>query len=342
MTLSRLTPIIVPAIEDELRRAIEVSQGPGLEGLCHMLAYHMGWEGEAAGPKAQGKRVRPLLVILCAAASNDTPFLQQTGWQKALPAAATVELIHNFSLIHDDIEDNSPLRRGRPTLWKKWNIAQAINTGDTLFTIAHLATLRLAETTTPDVTLEAVRVVQQTCLHLTQGQYLDIEYATRSELQPSDYWPMVAGKTAALLACCTELGALIADSCRRTSYREFGRLLGLAFQVQDDLLGIWGDAQATGKSTDSDLVEGKKSLPVLYGLHCAGAFAQRWASGPIAPDEVPALARQLETEGARAYAQAEADRLTQEALQALEIATPQGDAGEALYELARKLLKREQ
>jgi geranylgeranyl diphosphate synthase type I len=333
--LKELTITYLPAIENSLRQAVNVTNLPGQEELHFMLAYHMGWQGEGAGPEAQGKRIRPLLVLLCAEACKPA------SWQNALPGAAAVELVHNFSLIHDDIEDNSPLRRGRPTLWAKWGIPQAINAGDALFTIAHLATLGLTETANPTIALEATRIIQQTCLHLTQGQFLDIGYATRNDLTPADYWPMVAGKTAALLACCTELGAVIAGSPDRQAYREFGRLLGLAFQAQDDLLGIWGDVATTGKSADSDLVEGKKSLPVLYGLSYGGEFARRWAAGPIPPAEVPALAARLEAEGARQATQSDADRLTHEALQALTSAQPQGRAGEALHELATKLLRRE-
>lgn len=334
MTLQSLTAIYLPAIEEELRAAIALTNAPRFEELHSMLAYHMGWEGPGAGPGATGKRIRPLLVLLVASACGGS-------WQAALPAAAAVELIHNFSLIHDDIEDDSPLRHGRPTLWKQWGIPQALNTGDTLFTLAHLALLRLEETTSPLVALRAAHILQATCLHLTQGQHLDIGYATRSDLAPGDYWPMVSGKTAALVAACCELGALTAASPAQAHYRNFGRLVGLAFQAQDDLLGIWGEVAATGKSAESDLVEGKKSLPVLYGLSRGGPFAQRWAQGPISPEEVPALAAQLEAEGARQYAEAEANRLTHEALQALEDAYPQGEAGVALRELALKLLKRD-
>lgn len=327
---------MLPAVEDELRRAVADVKAPGMDMLHHMLAYHMGWEGEGAGPSATGKRIRPLLVLLtCAAATGE--------WERALPAAAAVELVHNFSLIHDDIEDNSPLRRGRPTLWKLWGIPQAINAGDALFSLAHLEALRLADTLSVETTIMATRIIQQTCLHLTQGQHLDIAYETRRDLTANDYWPMIGGKTAALLAACTDLGALTANADRaaRENYREFGRLLGLAFQVQDDLLGIWGDAALTGKSSESDLVAGKKSLPVLYGLDQRGPFAARWAAGSIQPEEAITLARQLEAEGARAAAQATADNLTTQALQALDDAQPQGESGEALRELALKLLQRQ-
>jgi geranylgeranyl diphosphate synthase type I len=326
---------MLPAVEVELRRNVETAGQAELAGLRQMLAYHMGWEGEGAGPEASGKRIRPLLVLLCCAAAGG-------DWTHALPAAAAVELVHNFSLIHDDIQDNSDRRRGRLTVWKLWGVPQAINSGDTMFTLAHLAVLRLAETAAPEVVLQAAQWLQETCLHLTQGQYLDISYEHRHDLALTDYWPMVEGKTAALLSTCTRLGALVAGAApaRLEAYRQFGRWLGLAFQAQDDLLGIWGDADLTGKSAASDLLTGKKSLPVLYGLGLRGAFANRWAQGPIAAAEVPALAAQLAEEGGRAYTQEAADRLTNDALQALAQAGPTGEAGVALTSLAKKLLNR--
>ncbi len=336
MTLETLMQAYLPAVEEALKSAVIGVGEAGLDELRTMLAYHLGWEGEGAGPDARGKRIRPLLVLLAAEAAGG-------GWQPALPAAAAVELVHNFSLIHDDIEDNSPLRRGRLTVWKKWGIPQAINAGDTMFALAHLEILRLQETVSPGVALQAVQILQQTCLHLTQGQYLDLSYEDRKNLSEADYWPMVGGKTAALLASCTELGALTAQASPavRQSYRQFGRALGLAFQVQDDLLGIWGQIELTGKSAESDLVTGKKSLPVLYALSRRGNFYQRWMQGPIQPDEVAELAQRLDSEGARDYTQQTADRLTHQALQALQDAQPAGEAGAALYELADLLLKRQ-
>jgi geranylgeranyl diphosphate synthase, type I len=335
MSLQEFIDLYIPEIEAELARVVEQSREPHYHELHKMMSYHMGWEGEGAGPKARGKRVRPLLVLLtCAAAGCD--------WHDALPAAAAVELVHNFSLIHDDIEDNSALRRGRPTVWKIWGLAQGINAGDTMFTLAHMAVLRMEETSTLPNTLKAASILQQTCLQLTQGQYLDISYEDRQDLTIKNYWPMVGGKTAALLANCTKLGALVADVDDQIVhlYYQFGRNLGLAFQALDDFLGIWGDADKIGKSTASDLIEGKKSLPVLFGLEQGGKFSKRWKQGPISPEEVPEVAAQLETEGGREYTKKEADRYTQRALNALHDAQPQGAAGEALSELADKLLKR--
>lgn len=331
-----LTQSMLILVEDELRRAVALAGDPGLEPLRAMLAYHMGWEGEGAGPAAQGKRIRPLLVLLTCAAAGGV-------WEQALPAAAAVELVHNFSLIHDDIEDNSPLRRGRQTVWKRWGIPQAVNAGDAMFTLAHLWLLRLAQSTSAETALAACQILQSTCLHLTQGQYLDLAYEQRRDLQQADYWPMVGGKTAALLAACTGLGALAAGApeARCQAYRLFGERLGLAFQVQDDLLGIWGSAEMTGKSAESDLAAGKKSLPVLFGLEQKGRFFQRWQQGPISLEQAPAVANLLEQEGAHRFTQAAADRLTAEALQALDEAQPRGEAGQLLRDLANRLLQRQ-
>ncbi len=336
MTLiEQFTRIMLPEIENELRKGVALAQGQGLEEFHHMLAYHLGWVGEGAGSEAAGKRIRPLLALLVTAAAGGE-------WRKAIPAAAAIELVHNFSLIHDDIEDHSPLRRGRPTVWKKWGVPQAVNCGDAMFSLAHLVMLRLEETASLAVTLKAVRILQETCLRLTQGQYLDIAYENRLDLSFDAYWAMVSGKTAALLSACTACGALIAgaDPSTQQAYRQFGHSLGLAFQAQDDLLGIWGDTALTGKSVESDLVEGKKSLPVIFGLNQAGLFAKRWAEGPISAEEVGSLASQLAAEGALEYTQNAVRLYTERALQSLNEAQPQGDAGQALVELAQKLLSR--
>jgi len=323
------------AVEQELEKVIERSIGTNYLELKTMLRYHLGWEGEGAGPEAQGKRIRPLLVLLTSQAAGG-------DWIKALPAAAAVELIHNFSLIHDDIQDQSPVRRGRPTLWVKWGVAQAINAGDLMFTQAHISLLNLSNRISSEDVISASQVLHDTCIALTKGQFLDLWNEQEKSIPIDAYWPMVGGKTAALLACCTELGAIVAGAPRerRQAFREFGYKLGLAFQVQDDWLGIWGDADQIGKSTDSDLVSGKKTLPVLYAIQHGRQFAQRWASGPITPSEVPDIARLLVNEGAQDYTMQVANRLTAEALEALEAGSISGEAGAALRALAAKLLER--
>lgn len=336
MTLESFLELYIPAIEIELNHIVSTTKKPGLEELYTMLAYHMGWEGEQVKPESRGKRIRPLLVLLCAAAAG-------SDWKQALPAAASVELLHNFSLIHDDIQDQSDLRRGRKTIWKIWGVAQAINTGDTMFVMAHQSMLSLAKSVSEIVALQALSSFTGACLALTQGQYLDLSYEKRPDLTLDDYWPMIQGKTAALLSCCTELGAITARSEPkvRESYRDFGKYLGLAFQALDDVLGIWGDAILTGKSAHSDLLTGKNSLPVLFGMGLQGPFSKRWVQGNIQPDEINELADQLESEGAKAFAQQKAAELTQQALQYLYDARPTGQAGQALTMLAHRLLKRD-
>ena len=334
MSLSRE---MLAAVETELQRQVARLEELHTREYHEMLTYHMGWTGEGAGPEASGKRVRPLLLLLSAASCG-------ADWRPCLPAAAAVELLHNFSLVHDDIQDNSEKRRNRPTLWKLRGLAQAINAGDGLLVLSNLAITDLIASYPSGTVVRAAQLLHSTCLDLTRGQYLDISYATRTDLSEEDYWPMVSGKTAALLAACCALGALLggADESTQEAYRSFGHYLGLAFKVQDDILGIWGDEALTGKSSASDLVEGKKSLPVLLGLGKKGAFATRWAAGAIDPGEARDLARLLASESAYGSAQGAAEQMTSLALTSLRQADPQGEGGQALIDLANQLLHRAQ
>ena len=324
-------------IELELQRQVARLDQPRTQHFHEMLTYHMGWTGEGAGPEATGKRIRPLLVLLTTASCG-------ADWQNALPAAAAVELVHNFSLVHDDIQDNSPKRRGRDTVWMKWGAPMAINAGDALFVMSNQAIVDLKENYPAEIVVKAAEILHNTCLELTRGQYLDMSYEERKDLSIEDYWPMISGKTSALLSACCQIGALLggADEDKQEIYRSFGHYLGLAFQVQDDILGIWGDEKLTGKSAASDLVEGKNSLPVLAGLRKKGKFAERWAQGPIKPDEVEEVARLLASEDGYGFAKEASIQMTDMAINSLREADPQGEAGEELYELTNKLLNREQ
>jgi geranylgeranyl diphosphate synthase type I len=330
-------------IELELQKQVSRLDAPRTRSFHEMLTYHMGWTGEGAGPEATGKRIRPLMLLLTCLASSGAAGNDET-WRSALPAAAAVELVHNFSLVHDDIQDNSDKRRGRPTTWVKWGAPMAINVGDALFVISDQAIIDLKENYPAEIVVKAAEILHNTCLELTRGQFLDMSYQERSDLTVEDYWPMIAGKTAALLSACCHIGSLLggADEGRQEAYRSFGHYLGLAFQVQDDILGIWGDEALTGKSAAGDLVEGKNSLPVLAGLSANGKFAARWKQGPIRPDEVEVVARLLASEGGYTTAMDASQQMTDLALMSLREADPQGEAGEELFELADKLLKRNQ
>ncbi len=335
MKLNQAMQWMLPEIEKELRLVIEKGIPGEVSGLRSMLAYHLGWEGEGAGSEAQGKRIRPLLVLLSAVSSG-------ADWKAALPAAASVELIHNFSLIHDDIQDCSETRRGRSTVWMTWGIAQAINAGDLMFTLAFYSLTGLLKYFSAEVVAEANRILQEACINLTRGQYLDISYETRSEISMNEYWPMIAGKTGALLAAAVELGALSGGMSyeRRQVFRKYGNSLGLAFQVWDDWLGLWGDPQVTGKSTASDLLTGKKTLPVLFTIETNPLFRDRWMKGSIQSEEIPEISEIMIKSGAKDFTESEANRLTNEALTALEQVSRDNEASGALMELTSRLIGR--
>jgi geranylgeranyl diphosphate synthase type I len=328
---------LLSQIESELQKQVSRLDAPRTKPFHEMLTYHMGWTGEGAGPEATGKRIRPLIVLLCSASCG-------TDWQPALPAAAAIELVHNFSLVHDDIQDNSDKRRGRPTTWVKWGMPMAINVGDALFVMSNQAIIELKDNYPAEVVVKAAEILHNTCLDLTRGQFLDMSYEQRTDLTVEDYWPMISGKTAALLSACCHIGSLLggAEDAMQDAYRSFGHYLGLAFQVQDDILGIWGDEAVTGKSAANDLIEGKKSFPVLAGLTANGKFAARWKQGAIQAEEVQDYARVLASEGGYETALDAAKQMTDLALMSLREADPQGEAGEALFALADKLLKRNQ
>ena len=337
MSLKTFMKTMLPAIETELRRQVCRLNEAHTRPFYEMLTYHMGWTGEGAGHEATGKRIRPLMLLLTVASCG-------SEWLHALPAAAAVELVHNFSLVHDDIQDNSEKRRGRATTWKIWGMPLAINAGDALFVQSNQAIMDLREHYPAETVVKAATVLHDTCLDLTRGQFLDMSYEKRDEVGVENYWPMIAGKTAALLSACCHIGSILGgvDDGKQDAYRSFGHALGMAFQVQDDILGIWGDEAMTGKSAASDLLEGKKSLPVLYGLSKGGKFAERWTRGPIQPEEVEEIAQLLATEGSYEYTHGMSRQMTTLALDSLREADPQGEAGEALMELAKKLIKREQ
>src|SRR5512138_2847846 len=193
---------LLSQIELELQKQVCRLDVPRTKPFHEMLTYHMGWTGEGAGPEATGKRIRPLMVLLCAAACD-------SDWQPALPAAAAVELVHNFSLVHDDIQDNSDRRRGRTTVWVKWGMPMGINVGDALFVMSNQAIIDLKGSYPAEVVVKAAEILHNTCLELTRGQFLDMSYEKTNELVVEDYWPMIAGKTAALLSACCHIGSLL-------------------------------------------------------------------------------------------------------------------------------------
>lgn len=331
-----LTAQMLGLIEEDLKQAVKrIPASPAYDQMRQMVTHHFGWEPE--NPNPSGKRIRPLLTLLTAQATGGE-------WRTAVPAATGVELIHNFSLIHDDIEDHSDTRRGRPTLWREWGLAQALNTGDALLVLSHMSGRRLAERGLPDALCLTVQsIMDHACLDLTGGQHLDLAFEQQDGVQEAEYLEMIRGKTAALLAAATQVGALIAgaEDVRAGHFRDFGAHMGMAFQIQDDILGIWGAPEVTGKPAGDDLRARKQTLPVVFGLAECPEFAQVWRTPSRDDHAIEGMTASLEGCGALEHARELARRNTDSALGHLQSAEPASPAAEELRGLAGRLLRRE-
>jgi geranylgeranyl diphosphate synthase type I len=324
----------LPLLEAEMRAALDAD---GLTApFYRMMQYHMGWLDADLRPvqAASGKRMRPVLCMLVCEAVGGLV-------EHALPAAAAIELVHNFSLVHDDIEDDSATRRHRTTVWKLWGLPHGINCGDGMFSAALLQLARLSERGVDlDRALRAQRIVMETCLKLTEGQYLDMELETRMDVDLDGYLWMIGRKTAALIACATRLGALLGGASERViaAYGRFGENLGLAFQVIDDILGIWGSEDETGKSAQTDILTRKKTLPIVYVLQ--DPELQALYARELGKTDVDPVLAILERHQAHAYAVQQASVFSERALEALEETGQTSAAHESLYGFAASLLKR--
>lgn len=336
-TLTPLSQTMLAAVEAEMRAALQLNETSS-DLFAGMLHYHMGWVDADLRPTQvnSGKRIRPLLCLLCCQAAGG-------DWEQAVPAAAALEILHNFTLIHDDIQDNSPTRRGRPTLWTLWGVPQAINSGDAMFAAAHLALARLLDGGVPPATVvQALRRLDETCMALTRGQFADMQFETWPHVTVNEYIEMIQGKTAVLLALSAELGALIAPQDTQTihHYAAFGLHLGLAFQVRDDILGIWGQEDVIGKSAATDIVTRKKSLPVLFGLGQSAPLRQLYASTSSGEAFVAQAIALLDESGARHYAEKQERHYTDTALRHLQDAGILNQSSAPLYHLVHQLLGR--
>ena len=298
-------------------RVAALSSGASdLQEFYGQIEYHLGWVDTTFSPVSSnpGKLLRPTLLLLAyeASGARGLPTSRSTavfeshpcnpslrsgqaqfasastyGQQgctevylsRALPAAAAVELTHNFTLIHDDIEDGDTERRHRSTLWKIWGIPQAINTGDGLFALARLTLWGvLDEGVEGAIAARLGAVLDHACLVLAEGQYLDISFEERQDIAVAAYVDMTSRKTAALMACAAEMGAILGTSDEETikRLRGFGQAMGVAFQVRDDLFGVWATTVESGKTPAGDVYRRKKSLPFLYALEHAHADDKRY------------------------------------------------------------------
>jgi geranylgeranyl diphosphate synthase type I len=322
-------------VDPALRSAVDT-----LPGSMRLIAgHHFGWWDERGDPTdaaAGGKAIRPALTLLAAEAAGAEPVA-------AVPAAAAVELVHSFSLLHDDVMDGDRTRRHRPTTWAAFGVGAAILGGDALLTLAFDV---LASSEHPAAT-ESMRRLSAAVQDLVDGQSADIAFEARADVDLPECLTMAEGKTAALLGCACELGGLFSgrpDQAGRL--RDFGEHLGLAFQLADDLLGIWGDPRATGKAIYSDLRRRKKSLPVVAALtsdtppgHTLAELYHR--DTPLSDDELTDAAELIELAGGRTWCRRKADELLTDALHQLWSIAPVERPARELETLARMVTDRD-
>jgi geranylgeranyl diphosphate synthase, type I len=265
-----------------------------------------------------------------------------------LPGAVAVELVHNFSLVHDDLMDGDRMRRHRPTVWSVWSPATAILLGDALLALAQEV---LAEAGTPRAA-RATAMLGRTTRELVRGQVLDLGFERRQDVTPAECLDMSAAKTGALLSTSAAIGAVLAGAPEPviSALSEYGAQLGVAFQLVDDLLGIWGDPDTTGKPTFSDLRSGKKSLPVCHAVNSgtpAGRALAAWLAGcadtgaDIDEDGLHRAAAMVEEAGGRAWVTAEARRRVGAAEAALHAVAIPAEPRAELIDIARYVVDRE-
>jgi geranylgeranyl diphosphate synthase type I len=329
-------------VDAEILRALE--QRPRIP-LYEMLRYHLGLGHLEAGTLAvaTGKRVRAALCCLsCEAVGGEA--------EAAAPAAAAVELIHSFTLLHDDVADGDATRRGRPTVWKRWGVAQAITAGDALFSLADLVAAKLIDRGVPPAeTLAVVAELNAATLALCEGQQMDIAYEGRADIAVDDYLAMVARKTGALMAAACGVGAHVAGGPVESAnaLRDFGQELGVAFQITDDILGLWGTPSDLGKPVGSDLKRNKRSLPVVHALSVVGdaersGLAAQLAEGVTLDEEAARIAARMEAVGSQTFCEETAQQFLARALSALDSANLQREPREQLRAVATYLTERTQ
>ena len=320
------------SVEQELNRVVPTAND---SETYRLLRYHLGWIDQQGDPVdtsvSQGKALRPTLCLFaCEALASE--------YSRALPASAALELIHNFSLIHDDIQDQDVERRHQPTVWHLWGIPKAIWSGNAMQCTGDLALLDVAGANVPATT--AVRVsdiLTESYLEMIQGQCMDLDFESRTDIKADEYLYMIACKTGALIRSALQIGALLAteDAATVNAFAEFGNHLGQAFQIRDDYLGIWGDQATLGKATGNDIRRRKKSYPVVYALERASGQAMEdllriYGQEELEEDDVQRVLAVLDEVGSQEQSQRVTEAAAARALESLRpVSLPQWAQTEA-------------
>lgn len=329
-----------PHVDAALRARFDGRSSP----LYDMLRYSMGWADADGNPLggSTGKGLRPVLCLSACEAVGG-------GFETALPAAAALELIHTFSLVHDDIQDRDELRHHRPTLWRVWGEGKAIVAGNALRGVADASVEGMvAAGAEPAQALDVAALLTEAHLEMIEGQYLDVAYEDRAEVGLQQYLVMISRKTGALIRCAMNAGAAIGTSDRRTvdAFRECGRSLGYVFQIRDDLLGVWGDEEATGKPVGADIRRRKKSFPAVYAMskvrgEAKKTLAAKYAQEELDDDDIAVVLEIMDDAGVREYAQGLAVEHCEQAMRHLSSVETAPESRRGIEEIAHFLLLRE-
>ena len=334
MTATLPTPVTSAAdlVQPAMRRAVDTLT----PSVRHVVSYHLGWIDQAGSPtsKGGGKALRPALALLSAQAAGGTA-------EQGVPGAVAVQFVHDFSLLHDDVMDGDIERRHRPTAWKLFGVPAAILAGDALLTLA-------VEVLQPTRSAQATDSVTLAVQELIAGQSADLEFEHRGDVTLHECIEMANGKTSALMRCAASIGAILAGASPDVvaGLSRFGMHLGLAFQLVDDLLGIWGSPEVTGKAVLADLKVRKKSLPVVAALTSGTAAGDELAArylvdGTPSDAELPVFARLIEQAGGLAWAEAEADRQVEAAGECLDSVGAPSEVREALWQITHFVTERD-
>lgn len=333
--------VAIPSVLSDARAVVDDAVREALSRLDdtnrRVCDYHFGFIDTDGFPACStGKALRPALVLLASRAAGGQD-------RQVLPAAVAVELAHNFSLLHDDLMDGDTSRRHRPTAWTVFGRSAALLAGDALLTLAHHILLEHSAPAAP----RAARLLAAAIGRLIVGQAADMDFEQRMDVTVEECLSMAEGKTAALMSCSTSMGALLAGAEPETvaALELFGTELGMAFQLVDDLLGLWGDPDVTGKPVLSDIRARKKSLPIVHALASQTQAGNRLAKlftrpGQLSERELASAAELVETAGSHDWARAECERRLTAAHQALDQLAPGNGAVKELAELADFVVRR--
>ena len=348
MIFPDIQPIPLPQMFQRYRANISRSLRDSLSqqhsDVYDMLRYYMGWVDENGRPHEamEGKALRPTLCLFACEAVGG-------ALEMAMPTAVALEFIHNFSLIHDDIQDRDEIRHNRKTLWAVWGDPKALVAGNVLRVVADECLHQLLDSGLDyDRALAAGTLLTEAYLEMIEGQYLDLQFEGRHDISMSDYLNMISRKTGALIRCSLNLGAVVGAQEQGVgdAFKESGRAMGYVFQIIDDVLGVWGDEETTGKPVGADIRRKKNSYPVVYTMGTANDKDQKMLNEIYEKDElddsdVDSVLAVMDRLDVKNQAQQEAEKYANVALESLAPVELSREARQEVEDLAHFLLVRD-